>query len=121
MSARRAAGSIGGSRRQRSSRAWAESDVRETARNSATGIPERVIVMRSPHAARSTTSPPWLRSSLMLTLAMLTTVSRVIPNRACAIRSGWLIALQHRRSRLLHQRRTAVPAVGGATAVHGTT
>lgn len=77
MSARRATGSTAGSRRRRLSRASAERGGR-TGRSSATALPERVIVIRSPRAARSTTSPPWLRRSRMLTSDMQVNVSRVI-------------------------------------------
>ncbi len=47
-------------------------------RSSATCLPRRVTVTRSPRATRSTTSPPWLRSSRIDTSAMSLNVSPVI-------------------------------------------
>ena len=69
-SARNPTGSTAGSRLQRRKRVSAEIGGRDSARSSATGLPERVIVICSPRAARSMTSPPWLRRSRVLTLDM---------------------------------------------------
>lgn len=79
-------GSTDGSRRQRLNRASAESPRGDMARSSATALPERVIVICSPRAARSTTSPPCLRRSPMLTSAIPRDVRRqaathVVPSR----------------------------------------
>ncbi len=70
MSARNATGSTGASRLQRLTSAAAERVLDGSARNSATALPERVMVICSPCAARSTMSPPWLRRSRMLTSDM---------------------------------------------------
>jgi len=48
------------------------------ARSSATGRPSRVMQIASPCSTRSTTSPPWFRSSLIETLSIRSTVSPVI-------------------------------------------
>ena len=69
-SPRRAAPSIGGSLRQRARSIGALGPRGRTGRSSATGLPPRVTTRRSPAATRSTTSPPWLRSSRIVTSAM---------------------------------------------------
>ena len=62
-------GSTTGTCRQRSSSTAAERSLDRTGRSSATGRPSLVTVMRCPAATRSTTSPPRLRSSRMVTLS----------------------------------------------------
>lgn len=62
-----APGSRAGRWRQRSTSASEDNPGRESGRSSATRLPALVIVISSPRAARSTTSPPRLRRSLMLT------------------------------------------------------
>ncbi len=69
-SRRRAAPSTGGRWRQRESNTSAESAGRRTGCSDATGFPARVIVIGSPFAARSTTSPAFLRSSRIVTLTI---------------------------------------------------
>ena len=70
MSAPSGRGTTEGSCRQRDSSTSAGSVSASIGRNEATGLPARVIVICSPRAARSTTSPPLLRSSRMVTFAL---------------------------------------------------
>jgi len=86
MSRRRRCGSMAGIRRQRASSASAPSGVRPAGRSSATGRPALVMVTCSPAATRSTTSPPWLRSSRMDTSLMSHNVSFM---RQRAPPGGW--------------------------------
>ena len=70
MSLRNAPGSTGGRCLRRSTSAVADRPGLGTGRSSATGFPALVILIRSPRDARSTTSPPLLRRSRMLTSPM---------------------------------------------------
>lgn len=98
MSWRRRSGSTGGrlERRRTSSRTSTRAEA--TGRSSATGLPFRVTVRRSPRATRSTTSPPWFLSSRIDTSGIGSSVSRVIPEYlkagACAefALSNWAFA-----------------------------
>ena len=107
-SARMVRKSTGGSRCHRSSRVSASTGCRLRGRSSATGLPSRVIVICSPRATRSTTSPPWLRSSRIVTSVMLSSVSRVIQaerrgqQRQGHDRHSGLAALFTSRERFLH-------------------
>ena len=68
-SARRRAGSTEGSARRDAMSTARETDGPGIGRSSATGLPARVTVRRSPLSTRSITSPPWLRSSRIVTSA----------------------------------------------------
>lgn len=63
MSRRSDSGSIAGSCDHRSTSTSIERGARPRGTRSATGLPSRVTVIRSPWATRSTMSPPWFRSS----------------------------------------------------------
>ncbi len=63
MSRRSDPGSIAGRCDHRSTSTSTERGARPRGTRSATGLPSRVTVIRSPWATRSTMSPPWFRSS----------------------------------------------------------
>ena len=67
MSARSVSASTTGRRDQRSSSVAARAGRRRTGASSATGSPARVTVRCSPAITRSMTSPPWFRSSRIVT------------------------------------------------------
>ena len=77
-SRRSPAGSTGGRRRHRSSSGTAATPRARRGLRSATRRPSRVTVMWWPASTRSTTSPPWLRKSRIVTVSMWHTVSPVI-------------------------------------------
>lgn len=81
MSFRHVLGSRTGKCLQRASKTSAVSVACRNGRSSATGLPSRVIVMRSPRETRSMTWPPRFRKSRMLTSVIVGIVSPV--------RQGW--------------------------------
>jgi len=76
-SLRRSTGSMTGKCLQRRSKTSAVTFDWRNGRSSATGLPSRVIVMRSPRETRSMTRPPRLRKSRMVTSDMPQNVSPV--------------------------------------------
>ena len=109
---RHATGSSTGRCLQRASKTSAVSVVCRNGRSSATGLPSRVMVMRSPREARSMTWPPRFRKSRMVTSVIARIVSPVRQRRELMASADGAHCQAHstrRRTRLFTRKTTHRP------------